>query len=291
MKKRSLFYLILIALAVCAFVGFRFWEGISHDAKAPEIRMGDEILELSVTDPQERFLEGISAVDNRDGDVTGSVVVEKIKLTDAAEGLAEVSLAAFDKSGNVAKFSRMVRYTDYHGPRFSLKQPLVYAQNSGMNVLDRICAEDVFDGDLSHHIRATSLSDTGLSGAGIHNVEFRVANSLGDVVKLVIPVEVRDYVISYADVILTEYLVYLQPGDSFQAKDYLNGFKLNQEFTSLSGRLPAGYRLETEGTVNTQVPGVYAVSYTVTYTVTGTNPGVNDRDYTGYSKLIVVVDG
>ena len=73
--------MILIALSVCAFVGFRFWEGISRDSKAPEIRMSDEILELSVADPPERFMEGISALDNRDGDVTGSVVVEKIKLS------------------------------------------------------------------------------------------------------------------------------------------------------------------------------------------------------------------
>ena len=45
--------------------------------KSVWVRMGDEILELSVTDPQERFLEGISALDYRDGDVTGFVVVEK----------------------------------------------------------------------------------------------------------------------------------------------------------------------------------------------------------------------
>ena len=79
-EKRSLFYLILIALSVCTFVGFRFGEGISRDSKAPEIRMSDEILELSVADPPEHFMEGISALDNRDGDVTGSVV-EKIKLS------------------------------------------------------------------------------------------------------------------------------------------------------------------------------------------------------------------
>ena len=48
--------------------------------------------------------------------------------------------------------------------------------------------------------------------------------------------------------------------------------------------------LKTTGTVDTQKPGVYSVGYTVTYTQPDSGNSGESRSYSGYSKLIVVVE-
>ena len=63
------------------------------------------------------------------------------------------------------------------------------------------------------------------------------------------------------------------------------------EEVDLTTGLPEDFSLKTKGTVQTQYPGVYTMEYRVTYTDRHeTNPDF-DKEYTGYSKLIVVVEG
>ena len=49
--------------------------------------------------------------------------------------------------------------------------------------------------------------------------------------------------------------------------------------------------MRTRGTVQTGYPGVYTVEYRVTFTDRDEKNPYFDRKYTGYSKLIVVVEG
>lgn len=289
MKHRNWICLILIVGCLAVFLGYRSVAQLASDHKAPEILM-EESLELSVNDPQTVLLQGVTARDNRDGDVTNSLLVEKVKLVDKS-GKMRVTYAAFDSAGNVAKAEREVQYTDYHSPRFSLSAPLLFTQYSTVDVLNLLTVEDLLDGDISHRARATLLDDTSINTPGTHNVEFRVTNSLGETVELVLPVEVRTTGSYEAKLALTEYLVYLNVGEDFQAKNYLKTFTRGTSETSLAAGLPQNYVLKTEGTVDTGTPGVYSVSYTVTYTkVNETNSSLN-QSYSAVSKLIVVVEG
>lgn len=52
------------------------------------------------------LMEGIEAYDNRDGDVTARIVIEKI-VEDRAKDTVTVYYAVSDKAGNVAKFSKL----------------------------------------------------------------------------------------------------------------------------------------------------------------------------------------
>ena len=77
MKKKTNFLLVvLLLLCIAAFIGYRALDAMRTDSRAPEIQIGDQIPEISVNDPEEALLQGIHATDDRDGDVTGSVVVE-----------------------------------------------------------------------------------------------------------------------------------------------------------------------------------------------------------------------
>lgn len=289
-KKTNILLLVLIVICIAAFIGYRLLDRIRTDNNAPQITLSGQVLQLSVSDPKEAFLQGVSATDKEDGNVTGSLVVESVKLLDGT-GRLHVSYAAFDKAGNVAKAQQEAFYTDYQRPRFTLSSPLLYRYGNNFDVLNNLGATDFIDGNIQHRIRATSLTEESITALGTHDVQFQVTNSLGDTVTVVFPVEVYDPKSYEASLTLTDYLVYLQPGDSFQARDYLGTFSYMSESTKLGTYLPQDYALRTEGTVQTDTPGVYPVEYHVTYTERNLNNPEYDRKYVGYSKLIVVVEG
>ena len=218
--------------------------------------------------------------------MTDSLVVESVKLLDSS-GTVELTYAAFDAAGNVAKAQQRGKYTDYESPRFSVSHPLAFAQNSNTNLFQITRATDMVEGDISHRIRITALDESSLSTPGIHNMELRVSNSLGDTVKLTVPVEVYQSGDYEATVELTDYLVYVSAGSEFRAKDYLSAFVRSGQRVSLENGVPSDYSLYISGQVDTDTPGVYPVAYRVTELPENSA----DTSYVGYTKLIVVVEG
>lgn len=89
---------ILMILCIIFFVRM--------DRVAPEFRfsMNDLIYEDGME--ESRLLEGITAIDNRDKDVTDSIVIEKIIKKDGGNSVV-VFYAVSDESDNVTKTSRM----------------------------------------------------------------------------------------------------------------------------------------------------------------------------------------
>ena len=289
-KKGNILLVLLIVACVAVFYGYRTLDMMRTDNDAPVIYMDAQIPEVSVKDPKSTLLQGISAEDKRDGDVTGSLVVEKVEMTDS-DGTLTVSFAAFDRSGNVAKEKREAKYTDYESPKFVMRAPLLFRNGANFDVLQIVEAMDVIDGDIQHRVRATSLTDKSIDELGVHDVQFQVTNSLGDMVTYVFPVEVYDPEPYDATLTLKNYLIYVEKGGTFSAPTYLESFFFRGDEIDLRGNLPYGYSLKTEGTVNTQEPGVYPVEYRVTYTIKHETDPQLDQKYTGYSKLIVVVEG
>lgn len=283
MKKRNLTMIIVLAVCLVLFVAFWMFNRLRLDTTPPKITIAEseQIPEISVRDPQSVLLQGVTARDDRDGDVTASVIVERLaNINDSHE--VTVTYAAFDSSGNVAKASRTVRYTDYEGPRFTLTKPLIYTYGTSFDVLDAVAATDWVDGDIRHKIKTTLLDETALTAEGIHDVQFRVTNTLGDTQELVLPVEVQ-YAGRYgAQLHLTQYLIYLPAGSGFRAEGYLKEVIWRGQSTGLVGTLPGTMKLTVDGTVDTSTPGIYPVAYTLEDTAGA---------WSAYSKLIVVVEG
>ncbi|MBR3972787.1 MAG: hypothetical protein IKJ99_02405 [Oscillospiraceae bacterium] len=280
-KKAIIFQCLVLILAAAIFMGYRMYTGMVTDSKGPEILIPEEDLVISVKDPESVLLDGVTARDNRDGDVTDSLIVEKIYGLGEGNHIA-VTYAAFDKSGNVSKATRQVCYEDYHSPVFTLSRSLAFAGN--IDILDYVGAEDVFDGDVQRRIRATIVSNNGsLSTIGKHEIEFRVYNSIGDTVKLVLPVEVYSADKYNGKLELKEYIVYLDSHDTFRPESYLSTFSHSGRDISLSGSIPDDVSMKINGSVNTSQPGVYPVTYTATRIV-------GQMIYTGYTMLIVVVE-
>lgn len=270
---------VLLCLAVTALYTAAFiW---TDDTRPPVISMADESLELSVNATDAELLAGVTAVDARDGDVTDSLIVQGID--GLADGAVTVTYAAFDASGNVAKDTRTVYFTDYQSPRFGLRKALVFTSGTSIDVLEQIRVTDVLDGNISNQARATLVSNTGsLSYAGVHQVEFRVTNSLGDTSYLTLPVDVLNAGDYNASVELSDYLVYLPQGAEFNARRYVKS--LNNMMDDVITDNVYAMNVSVDGKVDTDIPGVYSVRYTVSYTW-------NMIEYVGYTCLNVVVEG
>lgn len=290
MKKRNWLLLAMIGLCLAVFVGYRAYDRARTDTTPPVIHISPEPLEISVNAPKGILLQDVTAEDDRSGDVTKSLVLESIRLLNR-KGKISVTYAAFDDAGNVAKLQREVQYTNYRSPRFTLKGPLLYPYGRTFDVLDDISATDPLDGEIPHHIRAMLTEDTPLSSEGLHMVQFQVSNSLGDTTTEIFPVEVYSPEEYEAELTLKEYMIYLPVGGIFNAKFYPESITYQRETTELGSYLPENYTLEIDGDVDTNTPGVYPVTYTLTYTEKNQWTQKITKEYVGYSKLIVVVEG
>lgn len=288
MKNKTIWYVIPILMCLAVLTSYRALVSRATDTTPPVIHMEGE-LTVSILDGQEALLQGVTATDDTDGDVSGSIVMQSVKLLDRS-GTVLVTYAAFDSAGNVAKAQRQVQYRDYESPRFHLSGPLLFPEKGTFNILDLIQAEDPIRGDISRWIRTTVLSGTTLTTPGVHQVLFQVTSSMGETVKLELPVEVYPAGLYAAKLTLTDYLVYLPIGCYFDPNTYLESFTLSGNTTELS-TLPAGYAVSIAGQVDTNTPGVYTLGYTVTYTQDNPLTPGTSQTFSGYSKLVVVVEG
>ena len=282
MIKKNWKLLVLATVCLAVLVGYRVVTELSTDSTAPKIKISDSgIPEISVYET-DKLLEGVTATDDRDGDVTDSVVVEKVGgIMD--DGTVTVTYAAFDSSGNVAKVHRTARYSDYESPRFTLSKSLDFVYGTNLNVLDVVGAEDLLDGDIGYRVKAISLGSNSINSEGVHSVRFQVTKSLGDTEELVLPVEVHYSGRYNAQLNLSNYLLYLNVGQSFNPNAYLREYIARGEGINLSAGIPENLTLKVEGKVDTTTPGVYVVSYTVSSMVGSTL-------YEGHARLIVVVE-
>ena len=282
MKRRYIMLSIVLAAAIGLFGAYLALTRNIKDTSPPVISIEEGILEISVEDPDEVLMKGITALDDRDGDVTASLLVESIYgITE--DHVTTVTYAAFDRAGNVSKIQRKVRYTDYREPRFQLSASLCFPFNSGFDLLDYVGAQDVLEGDIRRRVRATLVSDTrSINEIGSHVVRLQVTNSLGDTVEMDFPVEVYDPEWYTASVLLDQYLIYLEQGEAFKPEEHLRTFVVRGEDTNISRGIPENILCNINSNVNTRVPGIYRVKYTLT-------ENVNLTSYSGQAVLVVIV--
>ena len=283
MKRLNALLLMVLAVAVGLFACYHIWVHNRLDTTGPVLYVEEGVLEISVEDTADKLMTGIQAVDDRDGDVTASVLVESIYGIDE-DNVTTVTYAAFDRAGNVSKIQRKVRYVDYEPPRFQLNGSLTFAFGSGFDLMEYLGAHDVLEGDIGRRIHATLISGTkSIEAEGRHQVKLQVTNNLGDTVELVLPVEVYDPEWYVADVQLKEYMIYLEKGEQFDPRDYLEEFIFRGEPIDMRKGTPDGVTVEIINDVKPMVPGVYEVTFIL-------SKSLNMNTYSGIARMIVVVE-
>lgn len=237
--KRFRSYLFLFLL-IAALEGVIFYMNHSIDSKAPVLTAESEELKISVKDGTEKLLEGVTAMDEKDGDLTSQIQIEYISDFHS-DRTRTVSYVVVDSAMNVAKLKRTVKYKDYRGPRFSLKEDPVYTLFDEVDIISAIRAEDVIDGDISNQIRLVSTVSDGTQSSGTIKYTFAVSSSSGDSEKITIS-SMRD-TISRADwetcpkIYLKEYILYAKRGKELDYMSYIDRIAVpgeEEDYDSLS---------------------------------------------------------
>ncbi len=227
MNRLRVFSLILFAAALAAFGLFQFRQRMEKDTNTPLIYVGQDPVTVSVNDGEEALLAGMKAVDATDGDVTKTLVIENVSNF-FEKGKRIVNYAAFDSDMNVSKASRILVYSDYESPRFSLTKPLYFRINTS-DIMSGIEAYDVLDGDISRKIKLVPGKDFDSYMAGSYDAELEVANSAGDISRLPVKFEFYETAENGPSITLSQYLVYTPLGRRINPQDYLQSVYLDGE--------------------------------------------------------------
>lgn len=245
---------LLFAVVLLAFLGVKAYGIFIKDTKPPVISCDSDEIDVPILATDRALLKGVTATDNRDGDLTDKIIIQGITqlLTD---NTARITYAVFDSADNMATCQRTIRYTDYEKPHFILSKPLIYRVGSQISVLDRLSAVDSANRDISKNIRVTA-QNINTSYEGTYTMTVQVTNSMGDTASLTLPVIISNEAAKHQCVELSEYIVYQDAGQRFNPYNYV------QRVSDAQGNVATSAEVEIVSNVEPDVPGVYEVSYT-----------------------------
>lgn len=271
-----------------------------EDHTPPVITCREETIAVSVSAGDNELLAGVTAMDDKDGDITDSIRVSSMSHF-VEKGKRTVTYIVFDRANQAGTAQRVLEYTDYTSPKIYLSEPLRYPQSgtSRADLSASMTAEDCLDGDLTNQIRI-SLSDDFYNSdtPGDYDITVQVSNSAGDV--CVIPMEVtvvdtgdREESQKYYPV-LSEYIVYTPVGKELSLSSYLTGmkrgnsvytFEEDREYLEMSKS-----DVQIDGSVDYSNAGVYPVDYSYTLKSMNEEGEPEDTGIKAVTRLYVVVE-
>lgn len=285
------FRTIITAFFLCVFAVFAVYRVrmlLVSDNTAPVITAETDTMAASVSTTDEELLAGMTAYDNVDGDVTDTLVIAS-KSKFIKKGTLRVNYAAFDKSNNVATYTRELTYTDYESPKFSISQPLHWMTgDSRQNILEHITAQDCIGGDITQQIIYTlgdkrMISDT----ASVQTLNLQVTNSAGDTALLELEISFDDYNTYYTQAPhLSDYLMYIKVGENPDYRARLDGVWAGGITTSFAD---SGFSADDVQIDSSRVDRSKAGIYPVFYRLSKTR-GDGSREILGLARLTVIVE-
>ncbi len=292
--------ILLGIISSIVYIGITVNSWRTTDTDKPVVTMDEPRITISIHEGEEAILRGITAMDDKDGDVSDKMLVETIGNF-TQNGEREATIAAFDSAGNVTKVTRQISYSDYVSPRVHLTGPLSVGLNRNQQLLSRIHVQDCLDGNISgsvlltlesSHSNTTQVLAGGLTGAYAMRLQF--SNSAGDTVNM--PVTVEFFNTSEAgrpDLALKEYILYVPVGTELHPVDYLRSLTIYSRNYVWNARRRAFIledgdeelvipldKIQIVNPVDSSTPGVYEILYGYT----------SDEGYKGTVRLIVVVE-
>lgn len=266
------------AAVICAFIGALLLFGHYYvnanfkvDNTIPVITIETDSLEIPLNATDEDLLKGVTAYDEKDGDLTDKVMIESIsKFT--VKGVSTVKYVVCDKDKHVVSATRKITYKNYRSPRFSMNSAFCFSIRGAAIIKGVVCAEDCIDGDISSNVIITSADYTA-GKAGYYSCLVKVTNSKGDTSSLELPIVVEDRSTNAPVINLKDYLIYVKKGSEPDFEKYIDSIT-----DVYDTPIEAEYEINSE--YNSRVPGVYPVHYYAT----------DEGGRTGHTILIVVVE-
>ena len=263
----------LFVLSCVIFVLYYVQVRMVQDTVPPQIESELDEIQVSVEATEQELIQGLTAWDERDGDLTSSIRVSSISHF-ISQGKRMVSYVVFDKANQAAIYERPLTYTDYTAPRIYLSEPLRFDKRDVFDVdlMEYVTAQDSLDGDITSQVRMVQ-KDLIIDGyEDIYEIALQVSNSAGDVCTIPMELETvdnssREEISKYYPA-LSEYIVYTKVGEKLQPTDYLTGVinsGVEYSFTEDYIYLDMGRNdVKIQSNVDYDTPGVYTVEYSYT---------------------------
>lgn len=297
----------LFVLSLIAFIAFNIVDRITADHTPPTITSESDTISVTLkpdkdsdeessdeesggdSDDDAALYQGLTAEDNRDGDLTDSIRVSSMSNF-TEPGKREITYAVFDSSNNSATLTRTLEYTDYTSPQIKLSAPLRYTlgEMSDVSLTENMSVEDCLDGDITSQIRASYNDAVYIQQAGDYPITVQVSNSAGDTCTVNLTVTVTDPSGENESQkyypLLSQYIVYAKVGGSVDYDSLITGFEHNGTeylFEEEDDDFMPGKRgdVDISGDVNFDKAGSYTVDYRFT----------PEDGVTATTKLVVVV--
>ncbi len=275
----------LIVSGVFGFYEYGLYR--SRDEIAPVITADSDEIVVSVQDDTSAYVQGMKAMDNKDGDVTDSIV-ETAKSYFITGRTFRVNYVAFDSHNNVGTYSRMATFSDYTSPTFAIHAPLRFAGgNANTDLTGTITASDVCDGDITSQIKVLSNNmgyyyDSPESST--YQTTLQVMNSFGDIQELTVTVSMETSANYYkSSPALSEYLVYTGVNEGIDFSQYVMGIWSGGSSTPFENQMTyeRGDVQIDASRVDYGTPGTYTVSFML----------VKNGEVIGTTEMYVVVRG
>jgi len=290
-RRLRIAIIVLFVLSGISFAGYNVVSRLAEDHTPPEISCDSDTVSVSVEDEDidQELLEGVTAKDNKDGDLTDAVRVSSMSNF-TEPGKRTITYAVFDKAGQAATLTRTLEYTDYTSPQIQLSAPLRYSleEMSDVSLTENMSVDDCLDGDLTSQIRATYNDSIYIQQPGDYTVTVQVSNSAGDTCSVPLTLTVTDSSDSnerdkYYPV-LSQYIVYTNVGEQVDLASLVVGLERNGSeylFTDPDAASLPGARenVSVSGDVDYGTAGTYNVDYQFT----------SEAGVTATTKLAVVV--
>lgn len=252
MKKKGLFILLgLICIAVVGGSGALF---ITRDKTGPKIIVSEDREIAYGTDSDKKvLLDGVTAIDEKDGDVSDSLRVESVQNNE--DGSLKVTYSAVDDSNNVTKLTCKVETLNQKNSDEDAQEETTEASEENQEENQENTQQDEEDKEAQNQEEANqeevddSDSDTDAAIAALPEGSPQLR--------------------------LSTHQVELQVGASFQYMDYIESISDDKDETNELYR-----KIYLTGEVNTSQAGNYEISYYVTD---------SDKNQSNIEKLTVTV--
>lgn len=247
----SLLFVVVFAVFSVVFIS----EKIKEDKTVPVITIENEMLDVSLKADDKELLQGVTAYDEKDKDLTDKVIVESISRF-IEKGVCRVTYSVCDSNNNVATATRKIRYKDYVSPTFEVNESLCYSMYETIDIRKAISAKDSIDGNISGNIIITTKNYSS-AVAGVFTLDVTVTNKNGDSAEISLPLVVEDRSLEAPVIELKDYLVYAKTGSQLDLAGYLESAT-----DSLKNDVRGSVRIETNLDLNKE--GSYIVHYYAT---------------------------
>lgn len=263
---------LLFVVTTALYIYFSVTEKLKTDNTMPVITLEEDVLEVDINATNKDLLKGVTAYDEKDGDISDKVIVES--LSNFIEpGYCRITYAVCDANNHVATATRKVRYVGYESPKFSLEEDLCFSIYEKLNLRNILTATDCIDGDISDNI-VISSEDYSSAIAGVFTLQATVTNRKGDTSTINMNLFVEDLDLSAPEIELTDYLIYMEPTNKeIDFEKYLVGAE-DEKGNDLTKDV-----VIQQGKVDMSKPGTYAVHYRVS----------DKNNVEGHTVLTVIV--